>query len=334
MEPEEFQGTIGRYHWESEPWWPEEPSPPEGAPNVLIVVLDDVGFAQLGCFGSDIATPNIDRARGRRPPLLELPHDRAVLADAGLRAHRAQPPRHRRRTGGRPGPGFPGYDARIPKSCAFLPAMLTPHGYAAYAVGKWHLTPEEDTHLGARRDRWPLARGFERFYGYFPGETSQYVPALVHDNHLTQAGSTVRGGLPPHDRPGRQGHRGDRGPAQRRRREAVAALPRDGRVPLPPPGPCRVGRALRGPLRRRLGRLAGRGPRPAEGGRRSCPTTPSCRPGPTGCRRGTRSATSSGASTRATWRRSPDSCPTPTTRSAGCSIGSRRWATSTTRSSW
>ena len=61
MERGEFRGTIGRYHWESEAYWPPEPSPPAGAPNVLIVVLDDVGFAQLGCFGSDIVTPTFDR---------------------------------------------------------------------------------------------------------------------------------------------------------------------------------------------------------------------------------------------------------------------------------
>jgi arylsulfatase len=194
MEPEEFQGTIGRYHWESEPWWPEEPSPPEGAPNVLIVVLDDVGFAQLGCFGSDIATPNIDRlaAGGLRYSSF---HTTALCSPT--RACVLTGRNHHVTGVGRVvdlAAGFPGYDARIPKSCAFLPAMLTPHGYAAYAIGKWHLTPEEDTHLGARRDRWPLARGFERFYGYFPGETSQFVPALVHDNHLTQPGSTVEEG--------------------------------------------------------------------------------------------------------------------------------------------
>jgi arylsulfatase A-like enzyme len=61
--------------------------------------------------------------------------------------------------------------------------MLTPHGYAAYAVGKWHLTPEDEEHLGARRDRWPLGKGFERWYGFFPGETHQFVPALIHDSH-------------------------------------------------------------------------------------------------------------------------------------------------------
>jgi arylsulfatase len=82
--------------------------------------------------------------------------------------------------------GFPGYDARIPPSCSMLPAMVVPQGYAAWAVGKWHLTPEDEEHLGARRDRWPLGRGFERFYGFFPGETHQFVPALVHDSHYVE----------------------------------------------------------------------------------------------------------------------------------------------------
>jgi len=194
MEPEEFEGTIGRYHWESEPWWPEEPTPPEGAPNVLIVVLDDVGFAQLGCFGSDIATPHIDAlaAGGLRyssfhTTALCSPTRACVLAGRN----------HHVLGMGRVvdlAMGFPGYDARIPKSCALLPAMLTPHGYAAYAVGKWHLTPEDEEHLAARRDRWPLGRGFERFYGYFPGETHQFVPALVQDNHLAEPPASYEDG--------------------------------------------------------------------------------------------------------------------------------------------
>jgi arylsulfatase len=79
--------------------------------------------------------------------------------------------------------GFPGYDSTIPASVGFLPEMLVPHGYAAYAVGKWHLTPDWETHLGATRVRWPLGRGFERWYGFFGGETNQFAPALLHDNH-------------------------------------------------------------------------------------------------------------------------------------------------------
>ncbi|MCU1464008.1 MAG: sulfatase family protein [Acidimicrobiales bacterium] len=183
MESGEFRGTIGRYHWESEPWWPDEPRAPEGAPNVLLVLLDDVGFAQLGCFGSDIDTPAFDRlaANGLRYANF---HTTALCSPT--RACVLTGRNHHTCGMGRVidlATGFPGYDARIPRSCGFLPAMLTPHGYAAYAVGKWHLTPEDEEHMGARRDRWPLGRGFERFYGFFPGETHQFAPELISDSH-------------------------------------------------------------------------------------------------------------------------------------------------------
>jgi arylsulfatase A-like enzyme len=194
MEDGEFRGTVGRYHWESEAWWPPDPRPPAGAPNVLLVVLDDVGFAQLGCYGSDIATPTLDRlaAGGLRYSSF---HTTALCSPT--RACVLTGRNHHAVGMGRIvdlAMGFPGYDARIPRSCALLPAMLTPHGYAAYAVGKWHLTPEDEEHLGARRDRWPLGRGFERFYGFFPGETHQFVPALVHDNHSVEPPGGVEDG--------------------------------------------------------------------------------------------------------------------------------------------
>lgn len=183
MEPGEFAGRIGRYHWDAEAWWPPDPRPPAGAPNVLLVILDDVGFAQLGCFGSDIATPNLDRlARGG----LRYANFHTTALCSPTRACVLTGRNHHAVGMGRIvdlATGFPGYDARIPRSCALLPAMLTAHGYAAWAVGKWHLTPEDEAHLGARRDRWPLARGFERWYGFFPGETHQFVPALFHDSH-------------------------------------------------------------------------------------------------------------------------------------------------------
>ena len=187
MEPEDFEGRVGRYHWASEAHWPDEPTAPDGAPNVLIVLLDDVGFAQLGCFGSDIDTPTFDRlaAGGLRftnfhTTALCSPTRACVLT--GRNHHSAGMGRIIELA-----TGFPGYDARIPRSCALLPEMLVPHGYAAWAVGKWHLTPEEETHLGASRQRWPLGRGFERFYGFFSGETHQLAPALVHDNHFVEA---------------------------------------------------------------------------------------------------------------------------------------------------
>ena len=194
MEPDEFEGTIGRYHWRSEAHWPPPPTPPTGAPNVLVVLLDDVGFAQLGCFGSDIDTPTFDRlaAGGLRytnfhTTALCSPTRACVLT--GRNHHAAGMGRIIELA-----TGFPGYDARIPRSCGLLPEMLVPHGYAAWAVGKWHLTPEEETHLGARRDRWPLGRGFERFYGFFSGETHQNAPALVYDSHFMEPPRTAEEG--------------------------------------------------------------------------------------------------------------------------------------------
>jgi arylsulfatase len=194
MENGEFRGRIGRYHWDSEPYWPDDPRPRNGAPNVLLVVLDDVGYAQLGCFGSDIETPTFDRlaANGLRYANF---HTTALCSPT--RACLLTGRNHHACGMGRVvdlATGFPGYDARIPRSCALLPAMLTPHGYAAYAVGKWHLTPEDEEHLGARRDRWPLGRGFERWYGYFAGETHQFVPSLVYDNHFVDPPGTFEDG--------------------------------------------------------------------------------------------------------------------------------------------
>ncbi|MGH8984305.1 MAG: arylsulfatase [Acidimicrobiia bacterium] len=180
---EEFRGTIGRYRSESEPWWPDPVRPPAGAPNVLVVVLDDVGFAQLGCFGSDIDTPNLDRlaANGLRYAKF---HTTALCSPT--RACVLTGRNHHRVGMGRItdlATGFPGYNGRIGPEHGFLSEMLVPHGYAAYAVGKWHLTPDDEHHLGATRARWPLGRGFERFYGFFGGETHQFAPSLVHDQH-------------------------------------------------------------------------------------------------------------------------------------------------------
>jgi arylsulfatase len=178
-----FGGRIGRYRADAEAWWPAPARPPAGAPNVVVVVLDDVGFAQLGCYGSDIETPTIDRlaAGGLRYANF---HTTALCSPT--RASLLTGRNHHSVGMGRItdlATGFPGYDARIPRSAGMLPEMLVPLGYAAYAVGKWHLTPEEDQHLGGSRATWPLGRGFERFYGFMGGETSQFEPALTHDNH-------------------------------------------------------------------------------------------------------------------------------------------------------
>ncbi len=174
---------IGRYAEDSTSWWPAPRRAPAGAPNVVLVVLDDVGFAQLGCFGSDLSTPNLDRLAGDG---LRYTNFHTTSLCSPTRACLLTGRNHHRNGMGRIielATGFPGYDARIPKANGFLSEILVDAGYAAWAVGKWHLTPVEECHVGAPRARWPLGRGFERFYGFFSGETHQFAPALLVDNH-------------------------------------------------------------------------------------------------------------------------------------------------------
>ncbi|MBV9664060.1 MAG: arylsulfatase [Actinobacteria bacterium] len=179
----EFGGRIGRTWRESEPWWPPEPTPPPGAPNVVLIVLDDVGFAQLGCYGSDIETPAIDALAASGVRLGNF-HTTALCSPT--RACLLTGRNHHRSGMGRVADlasGFPGYWGIPPRQNGYLSEILRANGYATYAVGKWHLTPDDHTHMGAPRHTWPLARGFDRWYGFHGGETHQFVPALYHDNH-------------------------------------------------------------------------------------------------------------------------------------------------------
>ncbi|TIC81291.1 arylsulfatase [Nocardioides sp. GY 10113] len=173
--------VIGRTIADSTPWHAPRPRP-AGRPNVLVVLLDDVGFAQLGCFGSDIDTPNIDR-----------------LAGGGLRYNRfhvtalCSPSRASLLTGRNHHAvgmgmlvdlptGFPGYTARIPRSAASLARVLKDEGWNTMAVGKWHLTPRDDRSAAGPFDTWPLGQGFERFYGFLHGDANQWTPTLYRDN--------------------------------------------------------------------------------------------------------------------------------------------------------
>jgi arylsulfatase A-like enzyme len=150
---------------------------------VLFIVLDDLGFAQLGCFGSDIETPTFDSLAGAG---LRYTNFHTTALCSPTRACLLTGRNHHTTSMGRVTDlptGFPGYYNRIPKSCGFLSEQLAPQGYATYAVGKWHLTPEEEYHMGAARATWPLGRGFERYYGFFGGEANQFAPSLIEDNH-------------------------------------------------------------------------------------------------------------------------------------------------------
>ena len=181
-----FPGVIGRTFDVSEPAWPEPRRAAEGAPNVLFVILDDTGFGQLGCYGSPIETPNLDRlaAGGLRyanmhTTALCSPTRSCVLTGRNHHSNHLAAITE-------VSTGFPGYDGYIPFENGFLPEMLLQHGYNTYAVGKWHLTPADQVSAAGPYDRWPLGRGFERYYGFLGGDTHQYYPELVHDHHRVE----------------------------------------------------------------------------------------------------------------------------------------------------
>jgi len=179
----EFAGTVGRTFEESEAAWPPLDRAPDGAPNIVMVLLDDVGYAQFGCYGSDIATPTFDRmaAEGLRYSNF---HTTALCSPT--RACLMTGRNHHANGMARIvefSSGFPGYDATIQPDNGFVSEILLRNGYATFALGKWHLAPASEMSLGGPRHHWPLAKGFERFYGFLAGETDQYHPDLVHDNH-------------------------------------------------------------------------------------------------------------------------------------------------------
>jgi len=179
---EPFPGHVGLTAADSVPAWPQARRADDGAPNVVLIVLDDVGFAQLGCFGSDLATPHLDalaadglRYRNFHTTAMCSPTRACLLT--GRNHHTAG-------IGGITdlALGYPGYHGRIPKSCGFVSDVLRRAGWATFAVGKWHLAPSDETHTAAPRDRWPLGQGFERYYGFIGAETNQFFPELVVDN--------------------------------------------------------------------------------------------------------------------------------------------------------
>jgi arylsulfatase len=189
-----FPGVIGRTVEVSTPAWPEPVRAKDGSPNVLFIVLDDTGFGQLGCYGSPIRTPHID-ALAADGLLFNNMHTTALCSPS--RSCMLNGRNHHSNglaciTEG--STGFPGYNATIPFANGFLSEILQQQGYNTYAVGKWHLTPVEQTSAAGPYDRWPLGRGFERFYGFLGGDTHQYYPELVADNHQVEPPATPEQG--------------------------------------------------------------------------------------------------------------------------------------------
>ena len=181
-----FSGTVNRTLTGSEPDWNliGSPTPPDGAPNVLLVLIDDAGFGNPSTFGGPIQTPNYTR-----------------MAKEGISYNRfhvtalCSPTRAALLTGrnnhtvgfgsiGEFAGGFPGYSATLPRDCAPLPRILRDNGYSTAAFGKWHLTPDGQQGPAGPFDRWPNGWGFDYFYGILGGGSSQWDPCLTENQKI------------------------------------------------------------------------------------------------------------------------------------------------------
>lgn len=154
--------------------------PPEGAPNIVIVLLDDVGFGATGTFGGVIPTPETDKLASEGLSYTRF-HTTALCSPsrAALLTGRNH---HVVNTGNitEYATGFDGYNSIIPKSAATVAQVLRENGYSTAAFGKWHNTPVWELGPTGPFDRWPTGLGFEEFYGFMGGEAHQYQPGLFH----------------------------------------------------------------------------------------------------------------------------------------------------------
>jgi arylsulfatase A-like enzyme len=189
-----FKGQIGLTFKDSKPDFPKPVQAPQGAPNVLLIILDDVGFGQAGTFGGPVPTPTLDR-----------------LALNGLRYNQmhttalCSPTRAALLTGRNHhsvdvgnimefGTGFPGYDSMMPRSASTVAEILKGHGFNTAAFGKWHLAPDWETSPAGPFQRWPTGQGFEYFYGFICAETNQFYPALCQNTKFISPPATPEQG--------------------------------------------------------------------------------------------------------------------------------------------
>jgi arylsulfatase len=181
-----FKGKIGTTYKESQPDFPKPIKAPAKAPNVLLVLLDDVGFGQTSAFGGLIETPNLDRLASQGLRYNQF-HTTALCSPtrAALLTGRNH---HSVSTGviTELASGYPGYTAILPRSAATIAEVLRSNGYNTAAFGKWHNTPDYETSAVGPFDRWPTSLGFDYFYGFLGGDTNQWSPNLVENTQHIQ----------------------------------------------------------------------------------------------------------------------------------------------------
>jgi arylsulfatase A-like enzyme len=185
-----FKGKIDPSRDKSSPDWPQRPGASKGAPNVVLILLDDVGFGATSTFGGPVATPALDQ-----------------LAKGGLRYNRfhvnslCSPTRAALLSGRNDheigfgtvvegASGYPGYNSIWPKSAVSIAEVLKQNGYSTAAFGKWHNTPSWETNPSGPFDHWPTSLGFEYYYGFMGGADSQWHPRLYRNTTAVEPPAT------------------------------------------------------------------------------------------------------------------------------------------------
>jgi len=192
----DFKGTIKLDARDSKAdWGPFTPKKaPAGAPNILFILYDDTGLASWSPYGGRINMPTIDRLAKNgltytqwHTVALCSPTRSTILTG---RNHSLNGMSGITETSN----GFPGWNGRIPPQAATIAQILKDSGYSTFWLGKDHNVPEQDVAEGGGRDHWPLEMGFERYYGFIGGETNQWYPDLVEDNHFIEPPATPEQG--------------------------------------------------------------------------------------------------------------------------------------------
>lgn len=183
QETQPYQGVIGRTLAESKEWWPEPVKAPAGAPNVVWILLDDVGFGATAAFGGVISTPTFDAlaANGLRytnfhTTAICAPTRSALLTGRNSASVHVSGFSHTIMSA-----GFPGWDGRMPATAGTIAEILRDNGYNTFAVGKYGVTPDEEATDAGPFDHWPTGKGFDHFLGFLGSQTDQYKPDLVED---------------------------------------------------------------------------------------------------------------------------------------------------------
>ena len=190
---EPFKGKIGKPLAGSEQYWPEPVTAPEDAPNVLVWLIDDMGFGHAGTFGGLTPTPTLDRLaenglRYNNFHTTALCSPTRAVINAGRNHHRIGMGSHSLTA-----MGFPGYNAHPPESAKGFGEILKRAGWPTMFIGKWDHTPQWESTFAGPFDRWPSGDGFEHFYGFMSGDMNNFNPIMWIDHTPTQ---------PNYDQPG------------------------------------------------------------------------------------------------------------------------------------